>query len=215
MLSRTVAGGLGRQGRVPSWGRAWPCGGGSRQGCRCGGPSLSFPVLPIFHRPWERPNRRWRHSPFSIGSHARPLCGPPGASLASGLPVSCGPLCQQGLSPGGSPPGPRCCSLTLIPLRCTCPGPGCLSPFAGLGSLSAWERPRPGGGAPARAGLPVAPPGPRGSRGGLGAGGSPGVASTFTVALALQRKPSPRSARPERSFTRYLGVRSTPRLPTS
>ena len=63
-----------------------------------------------------------------------PSAGHLGLPWASGLPVSCGPLCQQGLSPGGSPPGPRCCSLTLIPLRCTCPGPGCLSPFAGPGS---------------------------------------------------------------------------------
>ncbi|VCW66555.1 unnamed protein product [Gulo gulo] len=29
------------------------------------------------------------------------------------------------------------------------------------------------------------------------------------------RKPSPRSARPGPSFTRYLGARSTPRPPTS
>lgn len=54
-----------------------------------------------------------------------------------------------------------------------------------------------------------------GHRVGLGAGGTWGMASAFTVALVLQRRPSPRSARPGRSFMRYLGARLTPRLPTS
>lgn len=58
---------------------------------------------------------------------------------------------------------------------------------------------------------------PRGChRGGAGASGRRGAGSAFVDRSSrLQRRPSPLSVRPARSFTRYLGARWTPRPPTS